>query len=376
MPADAYDLVIVGAGTAGLAAAITLRKLADVSVLIIDAGRSDKVRPGESIPPAALSCISFLGMRNHFDCAGHFAYPGHASVWGRDLTGFNDALLDPLGPPWRLDRSAFDQMMQIVTTDRGATIAWETQYINQQPTVNGYELMLHDRIKRKRYTVCAKMVIDASGSGAHFARSLGIRTVIDDRLVAVVRFNNIVSGKLTAQTLLEADPNGWWYAARLPDNKLVSMYVTEAHTLRQMNADIDKNFSKGIRQTSLLSKHLEPVVVNEHHFYTFPVYSSILETAYGSRWLAAGDAALCYDPISAQGIYKGLVTGIKAGKTALTMLNNGMSDKLPDTTYPNYIKDTYQSYIEQRNQLYQQEQRWPHSFFWQKRIKKFIEPQP
>ncbi|WCT13782.1 FAD-dependent monooxygenase [Mucilaginibacter jinjuensis] len=364
----AYDVVIIGAGPAGLAAAITLRKYADVQVLVIDSGKADKIRPGESIPPAALSCINFLGLREQFDCAGHFAYPGNASVWGRDMVGFNDAVLDPLGPPWRLNRLVFDQILVIATDERGVAINWETQYIEQQPIANGYELTLYERIKRQKYSVRTQMVIDASGAGAHFARSLGVKTHIEDQLLGLVRFSTIDSGKMTAQTLLEADKNGWWYAAKLPDNKLVSMYVTEAYTLRQMKNDMAENFSNGIRQTQLLAPRLAPLMLSDHHYYKFPVYSSFLEKVYEERWLAAGDAALCFDPIAAQGIYKSLSTGIRAGKTAVEMLTSNFTDINSAKMYQEYIDANYHTYVNERNHLYQQEQRWPQSNFWKNRI--------
>ncbi|MCX2583946.1 FAD-dependent monooxygenase [Pedobacter sp. MR22-3] len=374
MRSAAYDVVIIGAGPAGLAAALTLKKHADVQVLVIDSGKADKIRAGESIPPAALSCISFLGLRDIFDRANHFAYPGHVSVWGRHLAGFNDSVLDPMGPPWRLNRPVFDCMLVEAVSRHQIDIAWKTQYLSRQPALDGFELTLYDRVKRQNYSLRAKMVIDASGPGAHFARSLGIKTHLQDQLIGLLRFSSITAGKLTAQTLLEADQNGWWYAAKLPEDKLVSMYITEAPVLRQINVAMAENFSKGISQTQLLAAHLAPVALNDHCFYKFPVYSSRLEQVYGKHWLAAGDAALCFDPIAAQGIYKSLSTGIKAGKTALAMLKSNGHDMSAAVLYQNHIDNSWQQYIDQRNQHYRQEQRWPESVFWQKRAETKVYP--
>ena len=47
---------------------------------------------------------------------------------------------------------------------------------------------------------------------------------------------------------------------------------------------------------------------------------------------------------------------------------------LPAMLYQNHIDDSWQQYIDQRNQHYQQEQRWPESVFWQKRAKTKVYP--
>ena len=40
--------------------------------------------------------------------------------------------------------------------------------------------------------------------------------------------------------------------------------------------------------------------------------STILEQAYGSRWLAIGDAAISHDPLASCGVFSALKYGITA----------------------------------------------------------------
>lgn len=49
-----------------------------------------------------------------------------------------------------------------------------------------------------------------------------------------------------------------------------------------------------------------------------PAESSRLDRAAGEDWLAVGDAASAWDPLSSQGVYRALVTGLEASCTSTT----------------------------------------------------------
>lgn len=372
MNADTYDIVILGAGPAGLAAAITLGRHTDLKVLVADAGLPGIDRPGESIPPAALSCINALGLSESFSNGQHFSYPGHASVWGRNEPGYNDALLDPMGPPFRLNRLQFDQML-VAALDAcpNVTLAWRLNYIKHQPDTDtaGYRLLFAEHTTQKHQQFTARFVIDASGTRARFARAEGAVRHIDDQMVALIGMQEITDGYLTAQTLIEAEENGWWYMARLPENRLVTLFVTEPPLLKQTGYSDAIRRKQALDRTLLLSKHLSGIKLQQGNWYHAPVYSSFLEKPYGSRWLAAGDAAACYDPIAAQGIHKALSLGIRSGKLAARLFDTGFRDNEAMQAYALHSKEAYRTYFTHRTQLYHSEQRWPNAPFWQNRQK-------
>jgi flavin-dependent dehydrogenase len=367
MPAASYDVVIIGAGPAGLSTALTLGRLADLKILVADSGQPASVRPGESIPPAALSCIHFLQLEEAFKSSVHFPYPGNVSLWGRNTIGYNDALLDPMGLPWRLDRLRFDQMLAEAVQSFNIEIAWGLHFIKQQSNDDGFELEFTDRKQSQQVAVKAKFVVDATGAGARFARSAGATRVVQDQMVALTCTQDIMAGDITSQTLIEADEDGWWYVSKLPGNQLITMYVTTAQTLKQMNRDVQQHFQLAGSKTLLLSKHLNTLTLNESPFYRFPIYSSYLEKAHGPNWLAVGDAASCYDPVAAQGVYKGLSNGIRAAKSILKIFENRADAIATSELYTTHIRSNYHVYSENRKHLYQLEQRWPDAPFWQNR---------
>ncbi|MFZ3210347.1 MAG: hypothetical protein WA188_02435, partial [Terriglobales bacterium] len=84
----------------------------------------------------------------------------------------------------------------------------------------------------------------------------------------------------------------------------------------------------------------------------------------GSAWLAAGDAALSFDPLSAQGLLNALFTGLAAAEAADRHLS-GCHDAVPG--YVETISRIRLAYCRQLSFWYQAETRWPAAPFWQRR---------
>jgi flavin-dependent dehydrogenase len=61
----------------------------------------------------------------------------------------------------------------------------------------------------------------------------------------------------------------------------------------------------------------------------------------GDGWIACGDAAMCFDPISGQGIFSALQSGYAAGR-AINDVLNGETGKLPE--YSSRMNDVWAIY--------------------------------
>lgn len=92
--------------------------------------------------------------------------------------------------------------------------------------------------------------------------------------------------------------------------------------------------------------------------------SSRLTAVTGDRWLAVGDAAVAYDPLSSYGIGSAVVAGYYAA-CAIADFFQGSPDAL--STYATIINRAYADYLLLQHQQYLSERRWPESPFWRRR---------
>ncbi|MFL5801049.1 MAG: NAD(P)/FAD-dependent oxidoreductase, partial [Roseiflexaceae bacterium] len=96
----------------------------------------------------------------------------------------------------------------------------------------------------------------------------------------------------------------------------------------------------------------------------YAAHSQRLDTIAGVGWLAVGDAAATFDPLSSQGIFKALRSGILAAY-AIGDYFNGVHAGLE--RYEAWIAREFEAYLDTRRDYYGRERRWADSPFWRRR---------
>ncbi|MDQ3913117.1 MAG: tryptophan 7-halogenase, partial [Actinomycetota bacterium] len=89
-----------------------------------------------------------------------------------------------------------------------------------------------------------------------------------------------------------------------------------------------------------------------------------MDLVTGNNWLAAGDAALAFDPLSSQGIYHALRSGLLAAR-AIEDCQAGDQTALGEYSWETQRR--FDRYLRMRAEYYSQERRWSCSAFWQRR---------
>ena len=96
----------------------------------------------------------------------------------------------------------------------------------------------------------------------------------------------------------------------------------------------------------------------------FSARSQYLSPCAGPDWLAVGDAAAAFDPLSSQGILRAL----RMGKIAAYTIRDTLHGKAASIDkYRLYVESEYAHYRASHRAFYLQETRWPEAPFWARR---------
>lgn len=359
-----YEVVIVGGGPAGTSCARALAKAGVTDVLIVEAGSYDGFRIGESIPPECRIALRCLDIDEAFLEHEHEPCYGSCSYWGNDKRGYNDFLLNPHGHGWHLDRRRFDERLAAQALAAGAQLLTESSLRASEPThdCGGYILSI-GRAKHIIARVRADFVVDASGRRSTFARQRGARQIHSDSLICIAASvaQRDACAPFSRLTHLEAAEHGWWYLASVPGNTVVITFATHAQTVRTMQLHRPENWSRMLASTAHTSGLARGLDLRNLRLQSYPAPSYCLDRLCDDQWLAIGDAASSYDPVTAQGIIKSLANGVLAAQTLLERMS-GEANALD--TFARVVRTQYDQYLRMRRQLYCLERRWPESGFW------------
>ena len=324
---------------------------------------------GESLVPVARTLLAELGVWDRFQTDGHLPCYGNESLWGSATVHSTDFIRTPYGHGWHIDGVRFDQGLRAGAQAAGATVWTDTSLARlQRDGDRGWHVWLM-RPHGKRQDVRARFVIDATGRSHRVARSLGIGRRYDDRLLAFqARFRpdpSQTEADEDSLSFVEAVPCGWWYTARVPVGDGCQRCVvlfTDAGTPWVRTAVTGDGFLALLETAPAIRSKLTdygyrlaagPVAVDAR--------SSCLARLYGDAWLAIGDAAMAFDPLSSQGILTALYGGVKAANAVLAHLT-GDTDALANLE--NDLAGVYRHFQLNRKRYYELERRWPNSPFW------------
>jgi flavin-dependent dehydrogenase len=349
------DYLVIGAGPAGVAAAIVLAE-AGASVRVVGRARSAREQFGESLSPGCAGLLRQLGLWRSFQVDGHLPCYAHRSAWGSDDVAVHDLIRDPRGHGWHIDRAAFERRMLERARALGVTVTSgliDGEWSFEQDHWSG-------SLRHERGRIWARRVIDASGKASWFARRQCVNRLVYSRQVALIAIMETGVTSDDTSSLVETVPEGWWYSAPVPGMRLAVALFTDARgvaDLRQHGA-----FLRLLHR----SRHTRARVEAEGaRLLDTPRFvdagSGRLKRVFGPGWLAVGDAAMNYDPLSAHGITLALRSGID-GARAL------MADSLDAcSAYERRLFGAYQAYHCECERLYRTESRWPGATFWARR---------
>lgn len=346
-----WDVLVAGAGPAGSIAALVLAREGH-KVLLLDALQTPAYKVGESLPGAARQILLELGLLNVLESGSHLPCYGNISAWGSDQLLANDFINDPRGLGWHLDRVQFDRALRLAAVSAGAVL-WKNR-VKEVRLIDGTW-----RVDLKHAEVNSRWCIDATGRAASIARSQGAIRQQDLPLFATYRWVLTSDEDTETRTSIEAVANGWWYTAKIPHKTRVVIFHSDVREGRKIQQRSDL-WNCYLKETKYISHYLRNVTyIDSSHL--MEASGSCLNKVAGLQWIAIGDAALSFDPISSQGIFNALYTGMKAAQAVHAALTGDLSLV---AAYVERLKLIRAAYLRHYDFIYRSEYRWSERPFW------------
>lgn len=355
---SSFDVLVAGGGPAGSTLALDLSRRG-LSVALIEQDNYQSVRIGETLPPMVRRQLAELGVWEQFLASGALESSGIQSAWESATPRHQDFIRNPYGCGWHVDRARFDAMLASAAAEAGATVvlaARVTSFRRQAGQLQtGGEWLVDASQHGSGLNFKCRMLVDATGRKALLASRLGSQADVADRLIGMVAFSE--ESETPPWTLIEAVEAGWWYSAPLPGARTVFAYMTDSDLWN------DRAWADLLKSAPLTSKRARrrDLPLPSH---TISAASVVRRPVTGLSWVAIGDAAFALDPLSGQGIFKSIDTGIRAAAAIVRYFegdDGGMQE------YEAWVRDEYRSYLSTRAQFYGSVSRWPDSQFWSRR---------
>lgn len=366
-----YDVVIAGAGPAGSAAAIALKQ-AGINVCLVDRKTVENRKVGESIPGASIRLLGKLGINGIGGLLNAGDYKQclvNASSWGSEQWIYQSGMANPEGGGFHLNRTAFDEALRQKALNLGIPIypAMIDQLYpieDSKKNTSGFAIQLKHQDLSESDTISTQWLVDATGRKAVIGRKFGLkRERIDDQMAAVC-WVKAAENDIDYATRIKSVPDGWWYTSLLPDHTRVISFQGLPATVAQLHKDHDLFFKK-FNDALLLPYKVAPNSSVQSNAVDAGVIKPLAVTAPGV--ICVGDAALSFDPLSSQGIFFALYSGIKGAETIAKCLSDPASENNIRSEYQAVVEKVFLQNQKSRAYFYRTEMRYTKEPYWQSR---------
>ncbi len=363
-----FDICIVGGGLAGAIAARVLAGAgARIAMIVRDRPNSD-FAVGETVPAETRPLLKRLGL-DCLDADLHLPSAGTMARWGSDVAHFREAILSPYGCGWHLDRRLFERQLIAAAVKSGAALLDNCARIETETTRTGWQFRIESA--GRQIGVTSNYAVDCTGRAARLAVEAGARRQIHDKLIAIWCVAEESDGRLNPdrRIYLESAPDGWLYSAQIPNRRRVMAFFTDGDLCDVSRLKSTANFADYVGN----SFHLNTVTAGSKCCivagpFCVNAASTRLAQAYGDRWIAAGDAAQAFDPLSSQGIMAAILGGNNA---AAALIAAHSADHCALEKLQADLDAKYAAYLAERQVYYRAERRWVERPFWQRRHSDF-----
>ena len=296
MKAQTYDLLVIGAGPAGCAAAITAAT-DGAAVCMIDRSMPPRQRPGETLHPGTVVLLDRLGIGAAIASGRFVRVPGIAIATKAGCRF--EAYGADYGGPWfgmQVPGATLDELL----CRRAAALGVDARLGEAavRPLVADHRVI---GARTGRGVIRARVVVDGTGGRHWLARHMSLPIHrLSPPLIAHYGYAHADDGTACPVPLFEADAGGWTWSAQVTDHLLhwTRLNLHEGPPPRWWRPQRWQHFpaTGPARRANVTWRRSSNVA--------------------GNGYFLCGDAAAVMDPAASHGVLKALMSGMLAGHLA------------------------------------------------------------
>ena len=345
------EVNILGRGIAGLVLSYLLEK-AGVDHLVLS--RKEEVSPvalGETIPPSAMPLLHDAGLFEFFKSSSFGKTSGYHSQWGSDrVTDHHFYQQGTEAHGLKIDKAKLVQQLSQLQQHRLVEIKALKAITEAKDT--GHVTIIDQSGEQFK----GRMWVDATGRKRAGLKLSGIaETRHDEQVAFACHLPGRAFKQLPYGVFMESFADGWGIVSTLDANRNVMTLFTAAKNPELSRFRKYADWPVLLKDTTglrfFLSDQVTPKVLGYDASTSFPAKVA------GKNWLAIGDAAMAFDPLSSHGITNAIWT---ANRAADLIRDAVVSPEAPLQTaqYQQQINRIFDGYAKARQQLYEQKWQW------------------
>lgn len=323
--ARAFDVIVTGAGPAGVCAAIGLRRLG-YSVALLERQPFPRAHIGEALTPGVPSILEFLDIADVLNHVPKMASTGTLRLWDHR----SEATQLPAAGGFVTDRSWFDRQMQRTAQARDVKCHPCRQFAAERERDHWNVDVMNDHGTER---LTARLWIDARGRQA--ARASSYVATAPAAIALWAEFTAVPSQD-PAVSRIEALRDAWLWGAATAAGTYRVLAVTDPRFPRTETPGSPETWLRAAiaRSTLMRSFAGQPFLGATGQCAAGPYVHS---QPWQAGFMKAGDAAFALDPLSSGGVEKAMRHALQCVVAANTFLDAADATAAADLAHRYYM---------------------------------------